>query len=553
MKTLAYLAWFAGAAALAFAQDNRKAPPTSAADQAALRAIENGHDAFMAAMRNNDANALARLLAPDAVFYPPNRAAVTGAEAVRKWYQSVVDNMKTTAVEISDRTVTLAGTHAIEEGRFVWNLAPSSGGAPIEDRGKFIAIWKRQSDGTWKVARDIWNSVLPAPSAASSANDALLTGTWELNLAKSQFNPGPAPRGETRTYAMLPDGRQHAVYDRIDADGNRVRSESTFTFDGNDSPIAGGLHEDTQAITRTGPRTISAVIKKEGKVVRTGTREVSEDGRSLTLRFQGLNPKGQPLDETLVFDRKDAAKSRLLRLTYMNVEPAKVADYVKRVREHYIPIHNERVAQGKLAAWKVYRVDYPNGEQLEYNFVIVNELAGFAQLESDGSYADIAKRVVGAQKYEHILANPIAKTMRTDTVVLREATQGWSTASSRLLNVAYLKVLPGKGPELMAIERDHYLRATEDGVKEGRMTAWGFGVVRFPEQRDAVYTHLSIAGYDSLAQMEKEPSAEHRAKWGKSAAEAMAKLPTVRTRVKGELWRLVAETNSTGQPARAAE
>ena len=27
-------------------------------------------------------------------------------------------------------------------------------------------------------------------------------GTWELNLAKSKFSPGPAPKSETRTYVI---------------------------------------------------------------------------------------------------------------------------------------------------------------------------------------------------------------------------------------------------------------------------------------------------------------------------------------------------------------
>lgn len=42
--------------------------------------------------------------------------------------------------------------------------------------------------------------------------------------------------------------------------------------------------------------------------------------------------------------------------------------------------------------------------------------------------------------------------------------------------------------------------------------------------------------------MEKESSAEHREKWRRSAADAEAKPPTVRNRVKGELWRLVEQT-----------
>lgn len=241
-----------------------------------------------------------------------------------------------------------------------------------------------------------------------------------------------------------------------------------------------------------------------------------------------------------------APSSRIVRLTYMNVEPAKVGDYLKRIREYYIPIHNQRVTQGKLTSWKAYQVAYPNGEAPEYNIVLMSELPGFAHLEPDAAFADTAKKVVGAENYDRVIANPLAKMLRTDTLVLRGATQGWSTATNRFLNVAFLKVLPGKGPELMDIQRGHYLPSTEDSVKEGRMTSWGIATVRFPEQRDPAYTHLSIAGYDSMAQMEKPASPEHREKWGAKGADAMAKLPAVRTRVKGELWQLIDQTKPAG-------
>ena len=99
-----------------------------------------------------------KLVTPDVVFYPPNEPAVTGLEGVRTWFQGVVNTMKTTDITISSRKVTLAGNYAIEEGQFVWKLAPAGGGAAVEERGKFIGIWQRQPDGVWKGTRDMWNS-----------------------------------------------------------------------------------------------------------------------------------------------------------------------------------------------------------------------------------------------------------------------------------------------------------------------------------------------------------------------------------------------------------
>jgi ketosteroid isomerase-like protein len=35
-------------------------------------------------------------------------------------------------------------------------------GTPVTDRGKYLTVWKKQADGSWKVAVDTFNSDLPA-------------------------------------------------------------------------------------------------------------------------------------------------------------------------------------------------------------------------------------------------------------------------------------------------------------------------------------------------------------------------------------------------------
>ena len=40
-------------------------------------------------------------------------------------------------------------------------IQPKSG-KPVQDRGKFLTVWKKQPDGSYKAIRDIFNSDLPA-------------------------------------------------------------------------------------------------------------------------------------------------------------------------------------------------------------------------------------------------------------------------------------------------------------------------------------------------------------------------------------------------------
>lgn len=121
-------------------------------------AIDAGHERFLNAMRANDAAALMEELVDDVIFYPPGEDAARGKAAVRAWYEGVIAEATTEAVEVHDREVVISGDIGIEQGRYVWTLAPSGGGDSFTAAGHFIAIWRRDADGAWKVASDIWNS-----------------------------------------------------------------------------------------------------------------------------------------------------------------------------------------------------------------------------------------------------------------------------------------------------------------------------------------------------------------------------------------------------------
>src|SRR5262245_29409776 len=76
-----------------------------------------------------------------------------------------------------------------------------------------------------------------------------LDGTWELNVAKSRFDPGPAPRSQTRTYQS--DGKTvRMTSTSVNAQGQETTVEYTASNDGKDSPITGSPIADTVAIKR---------------------------------------------------------------------------------------------------------------------------------------------------------------------------------------------------------------------------------------------------------------------------------------------------------------
>ncbi len=125
------------------------------------QAIDQGHERFLAAMRANDADALAQELSDDVIFMPPGQEPARGKAAVRAWYEGTIAEATTADIRIPERSVVVAGDRGIESGSFVWTLSPVGGGEPFAARGSFIAIWRQESDGAWKVTSDIWNSSDP--------------------------------------------------------------------------------------------------------------------------------------------------------------------------------------------------------------------------------------------------------------------------------------------------------------------------------------------------------------------------------------------------------
>ena len=128
-------------------------------------------------------------------------------------------------------------------------------------------------------------------------------GTWELNLAKSKYSPGPAPKSQTRTYEAAGDAVKYTAKG-VDSEGKPTLVEYTASYDGKDYPITGSPDADTISLKRIDDFTSEATQKRAGKVVLSVRRVVSKDGKVLTATAKGTNAKGQAIDNVVVFDRK---------------------------------------------------------------------------------------------------------------------------------------------------------------------------------------------------------------------------------------------------------
>lgn len=143
---------------------------------------------------------------------------------------------------------------------------------------------------------------LLAASTAAFAGDAWL-GTWKLDVAKSKFSPGPAPKSETLTWKAVGGGVQLTSH-VVRADGKEFRGGYTTRYDGKEVPWKGNPDADASIATRTNDYGYINVWKKGGEVVMTATVIVSNDGKTMTISQTGKNAKGETVDNTEVYTKE---------------------------------------------------------------------------------------------------------------------------------------------------------------------------------------------------------------------------------------------------------
>jgi hypothetical protein len=138
---------------------------------------------------------------------------------------------------------------------------------------------------------------------AVSAQASPEIGTWKLNVAKSKFSPGPAPKSQTVTFAAAGQGVK-VTTEGVGADGTKTAQSYTANYDGKDVPLTGSATTDTVSLKRINATTVERTDKKAGKVVQTITRVMSADGKTLTITTKGTNAQGQAVNNVGVYEKQ---------------------------------------------------------------------------------------------------------------------------------------------------------------------------------------------------------------------------------------------------------
>jgi uncharacterized protein (TIGR02246 family) len=126
-------------------------------DVGAIKARFDEYDQFVL---SGDFDAFVSLFIENAVFMPPNEPILQGREAIKTYMELEPfppnSEFMTPVVEVDGR-----GDIAYVRGSYSLKIEMEGVQEPSQDSGKYISILRKQEDGSWLIAVDIFNSDLP--------------------------------------------------------------------------------------------------------------------------------------------------------------------------------------------------------------------------------------------------------------------------------------------------------------------------------------------------------------------------------------------------------
>ncbi len=142
-------------------------PPTLKPDPAREEAAIRATDArWLAAAQAHDLEQTVSYWTDDVILMQPGAPAVVGKEALRRYVSGAFSIPGFSITWVTDHVwVAKSGDLAYATGTDTIRLT-SPEGKPVEEHNKAVAVWRKDPDGSWRCAVDIWNAADPEPRAS---------------------------------------------------------------------------------------------------------------------------------------------------------------------------------------------------------------------------------------------------------------------------------------------------------------------------------------------------------------------------------------------------
>lgn len=146
-------------------------------------------------------------------------------------------------------------------------------------------------------------AVLAVSVGLAAGPDDPLYGTWKLNVAKSTWSPGSPYQSELAKIGPYGEDGITWYAEIVSGEGKKNTTQFSASFDGSEFTQGG---EGTSIMLRVNRNVTERINKNKetGKITTIQRRTVSPDGKTLTITTLGVDPKGRPISNDMVFEKQ---------------------------------------------------------------------------------------------------------------------------------------------------------------------------------------------------------------------------------------------------------
>jgi uncharacterized protein (TIGR02246 family) len=131
--------------------------------EADAKTIRDTEAAMMKAASTRDLDAFVAFYTDDASILSPNAPIFTGKQPIKDGLKPMLADPQFSLVLVPTRVeVAKSGDLAFTQGPYKMSFSDVRGNK-FEDEGKYLTVWRKLPDGTWKIIEDTMNSDLPLP------------------------------------------------------------------------------------------------------------------------------------------------------------------------------------------------------------------------------------------------------------------------------------------------------------------------------------------------------------------------------------------------------
>jgi uncharacterized protein (TIGR02246 family) len=134
---------------------SKETRPSAASDEATIRGLDS---AWAKAAADKNVDGAIAVYADDATIFDPGAPMASGKAAIRASWTSLLGTPGSTITWGPDK-IDVSGDRATDIGTYTLT-ATDKAGKPQTTKARYVIVWGRHADGTWKVLVDVTTTTL---------------------------------------------------------------------------------------------------------------------------------------------------------------------------------------------------------------------------------------------------------------------------------------------------------------------------------------------------------------------------------------------------------